>query len=441
MRTVPTAEQAHGIFEFSLSKFHKHLDRLGHALDKSYDIVDETDVRTYVHWDPNHNTLLTMGPLILTQSPVGVAIGGFLSSWEAELWCMCRESLSLHQNRADTINRWCTALQATSADTEICTTLTLTLLQPAPFNTMHSHAGVADLDRMCRRLAAATLTPPTVTAEGYMHWWHPLDTIWGFFENHSVIVPILSPLAYDGDWDGRNGALIQTTPRREHHILKQFLRNVPTLALFRGEAITGWREWIHPELHGTAPQAPTPAVFLTRYKDNNYILYASIPNTLLPTLKHATYALLQAIYGIPLKWEPARAVTTCGVCQLTITTQGPHMWRKGIGLMPDAPQAEWHSLAPAHAPNAQMTLSARLPTLLNDSLIYALHHKDVSDNLRSLAWGLGYLHYPKQWWEARVISYLNLHDRIPYVSMRQFLSWVRQGRATTHSAHHVLSVP
>ena len=86
----------HGIFEFSLSKLHRHLNRLGHALDETFDIVDETDVCTYLHWDLDHNTLLTICPMILTQSPVGVAIGGFLSSWEAELWCMWRESLSLH---------------------------------------------------------------------------------------------------------------------------------------------------------------------------------------------------------------------------------------------------------------------------------------------------------------------------------------------------------
>ena len=70
----------HGIFEFSLSKLHRHLDRLGHALDETFDMADETDVRTYLHWDLDHNTLLTIGPLILTQSPVGVTIGGFLSS-------------------------------------------------------------------------------------------------------------------------------------------------------------------------------------------------------------------------------------------------------------------------------------------------------------------------------------------------------------------------
>ena len=101
------------------------------------------------------------------------------------------------------------------------------------------------------------------------------------------------------------------------------------------------------------------------------------------------------MYGIPLKWEPAPTVTTWGVCQLAITSQGPDMWRTGISQFVDAPRAEWQAWAPAHAPNGRMTLHARLPTLLNDSLIFGLHRDDIRDNLRSLAWGLGYMQYPK----------------------------------------------
>ena len=262
----------HGCFEFSLSKLHTHMDKLGHALDDSYDIIDEADIRSYLHWDLDHNTFLTLGPLILTQSPVGVAIGGFLSSWEAELWCMWRESISLHQHRPrlSHTRRWHTAYQVNTANNGDHADLTLTLLPPAPFNTMHSHTGVADLDRMRRCLTAAMLTPRDVTREGFMPWWHPLDTIRGFFEHGDTIVPILSPLPYDGDRDGRNGALIPATPRRDHQILKQFLRNVPSLVPFRGEAICGWSKWCHPELHGPVPMPPTPAIILTRYKDNNY---------------------------------------------------------------------------------------------------------------------------------------------------------------------------
>ena len=82
------ARHGHGIFEFSLSRLHKNLDRLGHAADDSFDIVDENDVRSFLHWDLDYNTRLVLGPLTLEQSEIGVAIGGFLSSWEAEMWSM-----------------------------------------------------------------------------------------------------------------------------------------------------------------------------------------------------------------------------------------------------------------------------------------------------------------------------------------------------------------
>ena len=79
------ARHGHGSFEFSLSRLHKTLDRLGHATDESFDIVHENALPSFLHWDLEHNTRLVLGPLILQQSEIGVAIGGFLSSWEAEM--------------------------------------------------------------------------------------------------------------------------------------------------------------------------------------------------------------------------------------------------------------------------------------------------------------------------------------------------------------------
>ena len=96
----------HGIFEFALSRLHKNLDRLGHAADDSFDIVDENDLRSFLQWDLDYNTRLVLGPLILEPSEIGVAIGGFLSSWEAEMWSMWKGSRSLRQDRKGTETRW-----------------------------------------------------------------------------------------------------------------------------------------------------------------------------------------------------------------------------------------------------------------------------------------------------------------------------------------------
>ena len=199
---------------------------------------------------------------------------------------------------------------------------------------------------------------------------------------------------------------------------------------FRGEALAGWRTWCHPELHGPPPNNSTQcasAVLLTRYEDNNYTLFASIPPSLLPCIKAAVVVLLEAIYQIPLKWEPAPPITAWGVANLTITPQGPRLWRKGVALHLSNPAPEWMSWTPAHAPNARTILQARLPPLLNDSMIYALQPLDIIENLKSLAWGLGSLHYPERWWAKKVNNFLRTHNLIPTISVTQFHTWVKQG--------------
>ena len=104
--------------------------------------------------------------------------------------------------------------------------------------------------QMRRRRQAAFLTPATVAAEGTAPWWHPLDTIWGFFDVDDLVISVLPPLPFKGDWEGRNGALIHTTPGHELQIVRTFLRTVPVLSPFRGEALSGSRTWCHPDLLG-----------------------------------------------------------------------------------------------------------------------------------------------------------------------------------------------
>ena len=294
---------------------------------------------------------------------------------------------------------------------------------------------------MRRRRQAAFLTPDTVAAEGMAQCWHPLETILGFFDVDDLVISVLSPLPFNGDWEGRNGALIHATPRHEPQILRTFLRTVPVLSPFQGEVLSGWRTWCHPDLLGntqdahiassSSPQEQPhpPCVMLTSFKDNNYILFVPIPPPLLPTVKRALFALLQAVYDIPLKWEPAPPITTLGVANLTITSKDPHLWRKGVVLSLDDKDPEWAALLPAYAPNARCVLQARSTPLLNDSLIYAMRHTGVLQNLRSPAWGLGSREYPKQWWQTPVANLLRAQDLLQVVTVAQFAEWVAQGRA------------
>ena len=95
----------------------------------------------------------------------------------------------------------------------------------------------------------------------------------------------------------------------------------------------------------------------------------------------------------------------------------------------DDKDPEWAAWPPAYAPNARCVLQAKLTPLLNDSLIYAMQHTDVLQNLRSLAWGLGNRQYPKQWWQTPVANFLRGQDLLRVVTVALFVEWVAQGRA------------
>ena len=151
---LSNARHGHGPFDFSISALHKHLDRIGHATDHTFHIITESEVRSFLHWDLDHNTFLMVAHLILEQSEYGVAIGGFLSSWEAEIWCMWKESIALHQQRTHATQQWHEIYHrhAEPDDTPRYThTPNLTLIQPGAYAQMPSNPRVAELDHMKRR--------------------------------------------------------------------------------------------------------------------------------------------------------------------------------------------------------------------------------------------------------------------------------------------------
>ena len=223
--------------------------------------------------------------------------------------------------------------------------VSLSLVAPAPYVRQARAPQAVDLVQMRRRRRAASLTPDTVAAESMAPWWHPLEAIGGFFDVDDLVVPVLSPLPCDGDWEGRNGALIHAAPRHELQNLRTILRTVPVLSPFRGKALSGWRTWCHPDLLGNTQEAHSassapheqphpPCVLLTRYKDNNYILFVSIPPPLVFTVKRAVFALLQAVYDIPLKWEPVPPITPGGGCKPHHHVHWPPPLEKRGGALP-----------------------------------------------------------------------------------------------------------
>ena len=89
------------------------MDRLGTSGSTDSRQVKEEEVDRYLGWDVNHNTLVVMHQLILRQEGKGMAIGGYVSSWAAWLWCFWKEHTPIFaEGHKETIARWSEELKA-----------------------------------------------------------------------------------------------------------------------------------------------------------------------------------------------------------------------------------------------------------------------------------------------------------------------------------------
>ena len=71
------------------------LDRLGKGSEDRFLNIPVSFVYQYVHWELFHNTLFTLGPLILEQGKAGVPIGGCLLAPRSERWAIWFEHMAL----------------------------------------------------------------------------------------------------------------------------------------------------------------------------------------------------------------------------------------------------------------------------------------------------------------------------------------------------------
>ena len=153
-------------------------------------------------------------------------------------------------------------------------------------------------------------------------------------------------------------------------------------------------------------------------------------------------AFLQAMYIIPLKWEPHNTVAQ--LCETELAPQTEEfMRRKGVVnelSWPLRHDFEWQRWLPVTSPNAKDVLTSFLPSLLNKCLLYALNPLGLKLNVRSLTWGLGWHNYPRQWWENAVKGFvedLHLYDIFP---LRDIDTWEREGKEFTSKRKPSVSV-
>ena len=208
---------------------------------------------------------------------------------------------------------------------------------------------------------------------------------------------------------------------------------MPKIAL--SEALKGWKNWDQLSLLNP-PQEHTPALMLSRFKDNCRIFLISIPPSLHQPCRAFCFAFLSALCKMSLKWEHHHPLAPWGTATVSISKAGPSLMRKGTTLSANAPRAEWPTWPPVYAPNARTTLRSHLPALMLDSIWFALSSADVVRNFRSIAWGLGYCNYPSVWWRTSVHRFLHNYVLPQVVSTNQLMLWVSEGRTTSKNQVH-----
>ena len=153
-----------------------------HAINDTFHVVTESDLHTFLHWDLDYNTLLTVAHLILEQSNSAVRKEASSPIGRRNFCCMWKESPSLHQYQAHTVTRRHAPLkqQASTPPTPnpnpdpVCAEthtaqleeLHLTLIQPAAYRQTVSSPLVAELTHMKLRWQAAMVRPETVFQQG-----------------------------------------------------------------------------------------------------------------------------------------------------------------------------------------------------------------------------------------------------------------------------------
>ena len=115
----------------------------------------------------------------------------------------------------------------------------------------------------------------------------------------------------------------------------------------------------------------------------------------------AVNIFLSSSYGIKFKWEKradGRVVWVEGCSSNTGDRLSLH--QKGFTLVLDALSlVEWNKWLIFSPPHARLVWCSQFPSLLLNSLWYALRPSDIWDTLRSLMWGgVGYKYYPRRWW-------------------------------------------
>ena len=403
---------------FAFAKGHlKHLDRIGTwSSDQFYNISCDAVLR-YVQLELFENELFVLCPLILSQGDKGVPIGGFLSAQISELWELWREvQYVFGDQQAAVAEQWCAAiLPLLPTLVAAVDTVELSLIGDTDFTLSPIFAQTM----VCRqkimvhpRIAQVSL--PALSQSGFDGWWSPMEKMFGCMHIGEFNILLVRSTAWDGTPDGRLGAIMRDTLRRDQQVTRQLFKDYQQLPC------------VLPEISRCHEDDPSrfpavPMILLSRFGDNVYIICLHIPSALLPVVTEGTTQLLQLVYGLRLKWEKHGDLVTWGEGKLGVAPDG-HMplYRKSCTLSLSVPisQSEWGTWVDRHSPHCRLVWRSQFPGLLHKCVSYALTHEGPQANMRSIMWGVGCKGYPQQWWARVLRRFWDVHVLHGVISLR-----------------------
>jgi hypothetical protein len=236
--------------------------------------------------------------------------------------------------------------------------------------------------------------------------------------------------------------IVESSHPREKALLSKFFMRVDPIQSVLAEVRRGWMGWqVEDEREWARELAqrnstPRPRIVVGRYRDNCYLAFLSMSETLRSTMKVAVEALLRSIYCTPLKWEPTGSRLTWGEASIKFLSHGPSLRRKGtwdMGMdLTEVSTCEWDRWVHKDSPNARFTLRSTLPSLALTSIWMAASITDLRSNFRSLYMGVGWCSYPPEWWKGLMKRCLKTHGLTKMFSFRECEAWVRDGKLLRH---------
>ena len=278
----------------------------------------------------------------------------------------------------------------------------------------------------------------TLHTFGFGGWWRPRDFEVAVFESEGVPVPVVCTKPWDGAPLGRLGMIVEASPPRDRDLLNKYFMRVDPIQCVLAEVRRGWMGWQVEDERDWAQELalrsnpPRPLIVIGRYRDNCYLAFLSMSNSLIATMKVAVDALLRSMYCTPLKWEPSERRLTWGEASILFLSHGPSLRRKGtwdVGMdLSEVSTCEWERWVHKDSPNARFTLRSTLPSLALTSIWMAASITDLRANLRSLYMGVGWCAYPPDWWKGLMKRCLKTHGLMQLLSFQECEAWVRDGK-------------